>query len=95
MLLTNVLECVIIYERSENVSAISSVDRVPGYEPVGRRFESRMARQTRHSFYNECLFCFYFSFFVDSTRTQQPCLTIKKYSDIFYFRYCNKINVMI
>ena len=24
--------------------AISSVDRVPGYEPVGRRFESCMAR---------------------------------------------------
>ena len=25
--------------------ACSSVDRVPGYEPVGRRFESRQARQ--------------------------------------------------
>ena len=25
----------------------SSVDRVPGYEPVGRRFESRQARQKK------------------------------------------------
>ena len=30
--------------------ALSSVDRVPGYEPVGRRFESCMAR---HLFPNE------------------------------------------
>ena len=29
------------------ICAISSVDRVPGYEPVGRRFESCMARQKR------------------------------------------------
>ncbi len=27
--------------------ATSSVDRVPGYEPVGRRFESCVARQTK------------------------------------------------
>lgn len=29
----------------ESVCACSSVDRVPGYEPVGRRFESCQARQ--------------------------------------------------
>ncbi len=28
-------------------SATSSVDRVPGYEPVGRRFESCVARQKK------------------------------------------------
>ena len=29
------------------IRAHSSVDRVPGYEPVGRRFESSWARQKR------------------------------------------------
>ena len=29
--------------------ALSSVDRVPGYEPVGRRFESSRARQTKNT----------------------------------------------
>ena len=29
----------------ESACATSSVDRVPGYEPVGRRFESCVARQ--------------------------------------------------
>ena len=28
--------------------ALSSVDRVPGYEPVGHRFESCRARQKKH-----------------------------------------------
>ena len=27
--------------------ALSSADRVPGYEPVGQRFESSRARQTQ------------------------------------------------
>ena len=31
--------------RSKYLCALSSVDRVPGYEPVGRRFESFRARQ--------------------------------------------------
>ena len=31
--------------------ACSSVDRVPGYEPVGRRFESCMARHQARSVY--------------------------------------------
>ena len=29
------------------IGALSSVDRVPGYEPVGRRFESCRARQKK------------------------------------------------
>ena len=29
------------------IRALSSVDRVPGYEPVGRRFESSRARQQK------------------------------------------------
>ena len=28
--------------------ALSSADRVPGYEPVGQRFESSRARQKKH-----------------------------------------------
>ena len=38
--------------------ALSSVDRVPGYEPVGRRFESSRARQETR----KCLFSFFVSF---------------------------------
>ena len=29
--------------------ALSSADRVPGYEPVGQRFESSRARQTNNT----------------------------------------------
>ena len=36
--------------------ACSSVDRVPGYEPVGRRFESRQARQITRTMYG-LFFC--------------------------------------
>ena len=38
------------------ISAFSSVDRVPGYEPVGRRFESRKARQKSPFAYANGLF---------------------------------------
>ena len=43
----------------KSVCATSSVDRVPGYEPVGRRFESCVARhETREnaSFHGFLLF---------------------------------------
>ena len=46
----------IIVERSKNVCAASSVDRVPGYEPVGRRFESCAARQKPTDAFGVCLF---------------------------------------
>ena len=36
-----------ITKHVESVCACSSVDRVPGYEPVGRRFESCQARHRR------------------------------------------------
>ena len=39
-------------------SATSSVDRVPGYEPVGRRFESCVARQTKTGFERNLSFVF-------------------------------------
>ena len=62
----------ILYQSTEifGVCAISSVDRVPGYEPVGRRFESRMARhdyrpkrQKAESPYNLRAFCFLYAIF--------------------------------
>ena len=31
------------------ICALSSVDRVPGYEPVGRRFESSRARHIKNT----------------------------------------------
>ena len=47
LVLTKPKCCAIIYKRSEDGTkcATSSVDRVPGYEPVGRRFESCVARE--------------------------------------------------
>ena len=33
------------------IRALSSVDRVPGYEPVGRRFESSRARQKKQAYW--------------------------------------------
>ena len=36
------------YEK--RICAASSVDRVPGYEPVGRRFESCAARQEKNPY---------------------------------------------
>ena len=40
------------------IRAHSSVDRVPGYEPVGRRFESSWARHKKGAFVNQkFLFC--------------------------------------
>ncbi len=35
----------LLYTGTNKICACSSVDRVPGYEPVGRRFESCQARQ--------------------------------------------------
>ena len=40
------------------ICALSSVDRVPGYEPVGRRFESSRAR---HKKKHPDLGCFFLS----------------------------------
>ena len=41
-------------------SATSSVDRVPGYEPVGRRFESCVARHETSDFHQKSLvFCYF------------------------------------
>ena len=39
------------------ICALSSVDRVPGYEPVGRRFESFRARQNTASPIGDAVFC--------------------------------------
>ena len=50
-LLTFSKECVIIFKYEIRLCARSSVDRVPGYEPVGRRFESCRAR---HYFARGC-----------------------------------------
>ena len=51
MLLTKVNFCDSIFGyRRIPVCACSSVDRVPGYEPVGRRFESSRARQQKENF---------------------------------------------
>ena len=38
------------------ICALSSVDRVPGYEPVGRRFESSRARHKQKKTPLRCLF---------------------------------------
>lgn len=47
-----------IRKHVKSVCACSSVDRVPGYEPVGRRFESCQARQKDMAFHQgrPCLF---------------------------------------
>ena len=50
--------------------ACSSVDRVPGYEPVGRRFESRQARQNEKP-PNRVVFCFAMQGFEPSDRRMQ------------------------
>ena len=42
------------------VRAHSSVDRVPGYEPVGRRFESSWARQQKGLLKSKVLFYYLF-----------------------------------
>ena len=52
--LTTPVHSDIIVERSKNVCAASSVDRVPGYEPVGRRFESCAARQMKQIPFGVC-----------------------------------------
>ena len=45
-LLTNKIVCVIIHECSgEHPAVLAQLDRVPGYEPVGRGFESLTPRQ--------------------------------------------------
>ena len=38
--------------------ALSSADRVPGYEPVGRGFESPQARQNKKPSHVTWFFCF-------------------------------------
>ena len=47
------------------IRALSSVDRVPGYEPVGRRFESSRARHKKHT--HNCGCVFYFSLCTDES----------------------------
>ena len=43
----------------ESACACSSVDRVPGYEPVGRRFKSCQARQFFENPQDEILWVFF------------------------------------
>ena len=52
------IECLTarIRKHVKSVCACSSVDRVPGYEPVGRRFESCQARQKKKALVNRELF---------------------------------------
>lgn len=54
--LTNKKTCAIIL-RLKSKCARSSADRVPGYEPVGRGFESPRARQEKHTDLSVCFFC--------------------------------------
>ena len=42
--------------------ALSSVDRVPGYEPVGRRFESSRARHKKNTPMRGVLFFFFLNY---------------------------------
>ena len=48
--------------------AHSSVDRVPGYEPVGRRFESSWARHKKQHTLAVCCFLFCFQRLFDLAR---------------------------
>ena len=55
--MTSAFYCAIIVEHHK-IRACSSVDRVPGYEPVGRRFESCQARQKAEVSFDTSAFCF-------------------------------------
>ncbi len=45
-----------MFKYEKLICAASSVDRVPGYEPVGRRFESCAARQENKVHYLDLVF---------------------------------------
>ena len=50
--------------------ALSSADRVPGYEPVGQMFESSRARQTKEP---ELMFGFFCLVYSTMKKLQSTC----------------------
>ena len=76
--------------RKRNKCAPSSADRVPGYEPVGREFESPGARQERLSWTPKVRWVFFY--FIISNYTHRTGFFN---SVFFYFMHSNKGDIMI